>query len=113
MRRAFIESEKTEEYKYGMSTTQLILLSKKMLIAYGTTTYNLVAELTYRSNPEMLKRILRRYIYECEQWLDYKPPNYVNAAIICMNIENMLIVMGVCIKISYKMNLQTEEYIKC
>ena len=94
MRKAFIESEETEEYKYDISTVQKNLLSQKMLIAYGAITYDLVAELSCRSNPEMLRRILRRYIYECEQWLDYKPPNYVNVAIICMNIENMLIVMG-------------------
>ena len=113
MRKAFIESEETQEYKYDISTVQKNLLSQKMLIAYGAITYDLVAELPYHSNPEMLRRILRRYTYECDQWLDYKPPNYVNAAIICMNIENMLIVMGVCIKIRYEMNFHTEEYIKC
>ena len=113
MRKAFIESEETEEYKYDISTVQKNLLSQKMLIAYGAITYDLVAELPYHSNPEMLRRILRRYTYECDQWLDYKPPNYVNAAIICMNIENMLTIMSVSIKIRYTMSLLTEECIKC
>jgi len=63
MRKAFIESEETEEYKYDISTVQKNLLSQKMLIAYGAITYDLVAELSCRSNPEMLRRILRRYLH--------------------------------------------------
>ena len=106
------DTTECESYRYNMSTDNYKKLFVHKLFAYGIETASIVTDYITYPDSALLKRILVRYKYECDQWLDCNPPNITNAAKMYINIENILVVMSIDINTRYKIGLKTDACIK-